>query len=325
MARQKFLVCGATGFIGRNILDAFQNDANVELFGVYCKSAPDKVLRHRPGLTLIEADLRDPAGVESCVKGMDVVIQAAATTSGARDIVLRPYLHVTDNAVMNALIFRACQQHAVGQVIFFSCTTMYASSQTPVQESDFNFEVPDKYFGVGWTKVYNEKMCEFYSRLGPTRYTVIRHSNIYGPFDKFDLERSHVFGATVTKVLTVPEGGQVVVWGDGSELRDLLYVDDLIEFVRQAMRLQTTPFELVNVGAGESIAIRDLVAKIIEASGKKLGIVYDRSKPTINFDLVLNIGRARGVFQWRPRTGLDAGIAKTLAWVRGSRSPEASG
>ena len=54
-----------------------------------------------------------------------------------------------------------------------------------------------QYFGAGWTKVYIEKMCEFYSRIGDTKYTVMRHSNVFGPHDKFDLEKSHVFGATI--------------------------------------------------------------------------------------------------------------------------------
>lgn len=316
MAKQKILVCGATGFIGRNLLDALRHDPDSELYGVFHKTPPDDELRGRAGLTLKEADLRDPVQVERCMRGMDVVLQAAATTSGARDIVTRPWIHVTDNAVMNALIFRACQQFAVSRLVFFSCTTMYPSSRTPVAEDDFNHQVPDKYFGVGWTKVYNEKMCEFYARLGPTRYTVIRHSNIYGPFDKFDLERSHAFGATVTKVLDAPEHGQIVVWGNGSELRDLLYVDDLTAFVQAALAKQTTPFELVNVGAGISLPIRELVERVILASGKQLNIVYDRSKPTINFDLVLNIDRARERFGWTPRTSLDEGIAKTLAWRR---------
>ena len=313
---KKILVCGATGFIGRNILDALHGNPDLELQGVYFKTPPDDTLQKRTGLTLIQADLRDPNAVERCVSGMDVVIQAAATTSGAKDIVTRPYLHVTDNAVMNALLFRACHQHAVGQVVFFSCGSMYASSQTPVKEDDFTGQIPDKYFGAGWTKVYNEKMCEFYARLGPTRYTVVRHSNIYGPFDKFDLDRSHVFGATIAKVLTAPENGQVVVWGDGSELRDLLYVDDLVAFVQQALQLQKTRFELVNVGAGQGISIHDLVQRIIHLSGKKLEIAFDRTKPTINIDLVLNIERAKRLFQWEPRTTLDEGIEKTIAWMR---------
>ena len=86
------------------------------------------------------------------------------------------------------------------------------------------------YFGIGWTKLYIEKMCEFFSRLGVTKHTVIRHTNVFGPHDKFDLERSHVFGATVTKAMTSTTGA-ITVWGTGEEARDLIYVDDLVRFV----------------------------------------------------------------------------------------------
>ena len=67
-------------------------------------------------------------------------------------------------------------------------------------------EIKSTYFGAGHTKVYLEKMCEFYARFGKTKHTVIRHSNIYGPYDKFDLEKSHVFGATVAKIFNSTDG-----------------------------------------------------------------------------------------------------------------------
>ena len=74
----------------------------------------------------------------------------------------------------------------------------------------------ERYFGAGWMKVFVEKMCEFYSRLGMNKYTVIRHSNIYGPHDKFDLDKSHVFGATLNKVINAKDD-KVTVWGRGLE------------------------------------------------------------------------------------------------------------
>ena len=72
-------------------------------------------------------------------------------------------------------------------------------------------------------------MCEFYSRLGRNKYTLIRHSNIYGPNDKFDLKKSHVFGASLNKVVNC-KNNFVNIWGDGKESRDLLYISDLINF-----------------------------------------------------------------------------------------------
>ncbi len=311
------LVCGATGFIGRNIAEALAENEDLEITGTYLNSEPFA----NPRINLIRADLTVKADVEELIMGTDIIIQAAATTSGAKDIVNRPYYHVTDNAIMNSLIFRAAYEHNVSHVVFFSCSVMYQPSETPVKETDFdaNDEIFSNYFGVGWTKVYIEKMCEFYSRIGSTKYTVLRHSNIYGPHDKYDLERSHVFGATVTKVLTATDG-KIVVWGTGEEERDLLYVSDLVHFVELAITRQETPYELYNVGYGSSISVSDLVEKIIENSDKEIAILYDSSKPSIRTKLCLNTSRAGAHLGWYPQVSLDEGIRKTIEWYRSAKN-----
>ena len=310
---KKILICGATGFIGRNIAEYYTSQEGFEVYGTYLNSE----LWSSPDLKMIKADLTKPEDVERVIQGMDIVVQAAATTSGAKDIVNRPYYHVTDNAVMNSLIFRAAYEHSVSHVVFFSCTVMYHSSDVPLKETDFdpNQEIHKNYFGVGWTKVYIEKMCEFYSRLGRTKYTVLRHSNIYGPHDKFDLEKSHVFGATMTKVLTDKEN-KIVVWGTGEEERDLLYVSDIVEFVRLALEKQQNVFELFNVGYGSSIAIKALVEKIIECSGETFNIEFDLSQPTIKTTLCLDCEKAKSEFGWVPQVSTEKGIQKTMDWYR---------
>lgn len=311
--KKKVLICGAGGFIGKNIALVFAGRDDYELYGTYLKSAPLDC----PGITMIRADLTRVEDVAKAVKGMDVIIQAAATTSGVKEIKTRPYYHVTDNAVMNSLIFRCAHQVRVSHVVFFSCTVMYQSGPMPVKEADFdaNREMNENYFGVGWTKVYIEKMCEFYARLGVTRYTAVRHSNIYGPYDKFDLDRSHVFGATMAKVMQ-DKTGQIVVWGTGEEERDLLYVSDLVDFVSLALERQATPFELCNVGCGSATAVRDLVKKIIAYSGKAVQARYDTSKPTIPTKVCLDISKAKRLFGWSPTVSLDEGIKKTGDWYR---------
>lgn len=313
MKKTKVLICGATGFIGRNIAERLIKRRNLQVFGTYFKTQPDESFLNS-GITLIKTDLTRESQVNRIIAGKDVVIQAAAVTSGSRDAVERPYIHVTDNAVMNSLIFRACFESNVKHVVFFSCTTMYPSRQEPVREEDFNYHIIDKYFGVGWTKVYIEKMCEFYSGISSTRYTAIRHSNIYGPYDKYELERSHVFGATVTKVMNAKKG-KIVVWGDGSETRDLLYVSDLVDFVEKILKHQKDPYELINVGYGSSVSIKDLVGKIIKISGRSIAIEFDKTQPTIKFNLTPNIKRARR-YHWKPKVSLEAGIRKTLAWYK---------
>lgn len=311
-AKKKVIVCGASGFIGKNILEALGKDPSYELTGTYFRS-------ERPGfdfpVEMIEADLTQPNDVRRVLAGKDILIQAAATTSGANEIVHKPYYHVTDNAVMNSLLFREAFEQKTKHVVFFSCTVMYPTSDKALTESDFHADegIFPKYFGVGWTKVYLEKMCEFYSQIGPTRFTVARHSNVYGPHDKFDLERSHVFGATMTKVMTA-KGKTLIVWGTGEEGRDLIYVDDLVDFVKKALENQTGKFELFNVGLGEVVKVRELVQKIIDISGKNLSIEYDRTKPSLATSLFLNCEKAKQLLNWEPRHTLEQGIRKTMQW-----------
>ncbi len=308
--KKKILICGGTGFIGRNLVENLSKNKNYQVYATYNITKKIKI----KNVKWIKGDLRKDSFSKKITKNIDVVIQAAATTTGSKDVVMQPFVHVTDNAVMNAYLFRNSYLNKVKHVIFFSCTTMYKSSKRPIKENNFNplKDIEPKYFGVATTKVYNENMCDFYSRIGKTKFTAIRHSNIYGPYDKYDLERSHVFGATVTKVMTAKK--EIVVWGRGTEKRDLLHVDDLVSFIKLSIKKQKNKFELLNCGAGYSISINNLVKKIIKISGKKLKIKYDLSKPTIPTYLSVNCDMARKKFGWKPKVNLDNGIKKTVDW-----------
>ncbi len=313
MKTKKILICGATGFIGRNIAERYAQNDVFDVYGTYCKSEPF----NHPDIKMIKTDLTNKEDVDRIVSGKDIIIQAAASTSGSKDILSKPYIHVTDNVLMNSLIFRSAFENHVSHVVFFSCSIMYQSGSAPVAEHDFdaNAEIYSSYFGAGWTKVYIEKMCEFFSRISNTKYTAIRHSNIYGPYDKYDLEKSHVFGATLTKVLTAKDG-KISVWGSGEEERDLLHVSDLTDFVEMIIARQQRPFELYNVGYGSSISVSDLVKKIISISKTDIDVEYDLSKPSIKTKLCLDISRARNSLGWTPQISLDEGIRNTIDWYR---------
>ncbi|OGT42521.1 MAG: hypothetical protein A3F42_04930 [Gammaproteobacteria bacterium RIFCSPHIGHO2_12_FULL_37_34] len=310
--KQKVLICGATGFIGRNLTQQLSKRKDLEIHAIHHVRLP----YHCPNVFWHQADLRHPEQVNHVIKGIDILIQAAATTSGSKDIVTKPFIHVTDNAVMNSYLFRAAFEHKIKHVIFFSCTVMYQSALTALKETDFDASQPlhPRYVGVGHTKLYIEKMCEFYAGISDTKFTAIRHSNIYGPHDKFDLEHSHVFGATITKVMMATD--KIVVWGTGEEERDLLYVDDLVHFVELAMQKQRERYRLYHCGYGRAIPIKELVKKIIAHSGKQLIIEHDLSQPTIKTSLFLDCSLAKKELSWQVQTDLDTGIQKTIAYFK---------
>jgi len=188
---KNILICGATGFIGRNLLEYYsQKDYNIT--ATYFKTPKNHLdlmdQKKYKNVKWVKCDLRNPSDVKLVMKDIDIVLQFAATTSGANDIVNRPYIHVTDNAVMNSLILRECYEQKIKHIVFPSCTVMYQPADYAQKESDWNAqdEIYPTYFGVGNTKVYIEKMCEFFAGLGRTKHTVLRYSNRYGPHDKYD-------------------------------------------------------------------------------------------------------------------------------------------
>ena len=317
MTIKNVLIFGGTGFIGHNLILRFASQPTK--YKVFATHFHSDAFAHE-NVTWVRADLREKDQVDELMCKADIVFQAAATTSGANDIVNSPEIHVTDNAIMNSQILRSVFHKKISNFVFFSCTTMYSSSSTPQSENEFDsrIDVFPSYFGVAWTKFYIEKMCEFYSKQCDTKFSVIRHSNIYGPWDKFDLKRSHVMGATITKVLDANE--VIEVWGKGSELRDLLYVDDLVDLVELVIDKQTSKFELFNAGLGKGISVKDLVSKVIQISGKNLRIVFNDSKPNLAFSFVSDNSRVQGLFGWKASVSIEEGIKKTIDWRKGNLS-----
>jgi len=307
--KKTMLICGATGFIGRNAIEFFKKDYDIT--AVSREPWPD-----RDGITYIVADLRVEDEVKHIFENQqyDVVIQAAATTTGSKDVVERPYLHVTDNVVMNAWVFREAMLNNVGHFLFPSCTVMYQPKDDAQSEEDWNAEeeIYPSYFGVGNMKVFTEKMCDFYSRIGTTKFTAFRHSNVYGPYDKFDLDKCHVVPAFINKITNSKD--VLEIWGTGKAARDVIYIDDLINFMGECIKKQESGYELFNCGAGEAFSILDLANTIMEVQHKHLDIRFDTTKPDIPTTVILNCDKALEKLGWKPEVSLKEGLKKTCEW-----------
>ena len=124
----------------------------------------------------------------------------------------------------------------------------------------------------------------------------MRQTNIIGKYDKTDLDKAHFFAAMIQKINNATES--VEVWGDGTEEKDLLSVGKLMELIELIIENQSSKFELLNVGSGKNMSIKEIVKKIIEASGKKLDMVFDTSKPSRNIKLKLDVSKAKDGFNW---------------------------
>jgi len=307
--KKKILILGASGFIGRNLAISLSKNKNNHVTGTYFKK---KI--YLKNVKMIKANLTIKKEVDKVICNNDIVIQSAATTSGAKDIISKPYIHVNDNAIINSMVTRSCYDFKIKHVIFFSCSVMYNPYSRRLQkETDFDpKKIYEGYFGAAHMKIFVENMCEFYSRLGRNKYTIIRHSNVYGPYDKFSLEKSHVLAGTINKVLS--SNGKISIWGDGKEKRDLIFISDLVNFVKLVIKKQKKNYGLYNVGSEKLISINNLANKIIKISKKKIRKINDLSKKNLKTYICLDCSKARWEFNWKPNINLDIGIKKTINW-----------
>lgn len=310
--KKNVLICGATGFIGKNMVEHFLKKKNVNIVATYHK----KKKINRYNVKWKKVNLCKKKDVEKVLNNIDIIIQAAAATSGSKEIINNPQKHVTDNAIMNSHIMKTAHEKKIKHVIFFSCTVMYPSSKYYLNETsvELNKKLDKKYFGVGHTKLYIEKICEFFSNLGKTKYTCIRHSNIYGPNDKFDLEKGHFFASNLLKMFK-SKNNEITIWGRGDEKRDLLYVTDLNKFIDKVLKKQKNKFEIFNCTYGKSFKVLKIIKKMAYRYNKNLKIKHDLSKPSIPVNILVSSRKAKNKLGWKPEINLDNGIRKTILWL----------
>jgi nucleoside-diphosphate-sugar epimerase len=309
---KKILICGGSGFIGKNLVLYFAKK-KYNLIATYYRKKPKDIPAN---IKWIKVDLRNFDECIKVTKNVDIILQCAATTSGSKDVIEAPYLHVTDNAVMNSYLLRASYINKVKHFIFTSCTVMYKNSNKPLKEKDLDEKkIYKSYFGVAHTKLYIEKMCKFFSKISNMKFTIIRHSNIYGPYDKFDKKKGHFIGSSIYKIFTEKDN-KIEIFGPGNEMRDCLYIDDLLIFIDLAIKKQKENFQIFNCSYGKSFKIKEILHKILKIFGSSKKIENMTSKKNINVNILVNSIKAKNILGWTPKTTFHKGIKLTINWFK---------
>lgn len=158
------------------------------------------------------------------------------------------------------------------------------------------------------------KMCQFYNRQYGTNYIVAIPTGAYGPHDDFDLETAHVLPALIRRFheAKVASSPSVTLWGSGNPRREWLYVDDLADALLFLIDNYESS-EIINIGVGEDISIKDMASIIAQIEGYKGKILYDTSKPDGAMRKLLDNSRLKGL-GWEPETSFTDGITRTYKW-----------
>lgn len=300
--QSKIYVAGHRGLVGSAILRRLQEEGYSNL--VYKTSQ--------------ELDLSDRNQVEQFFKQEkpEYVFLAAAKVGGIAANNQFPADFIRDNLMIQTNVIDAAYRNNVKKLLFLGSTCIYPKfAPQPLKEEYLltgELEPTNEPYAIA--KIAGIKMCQSYNRQYGTKYISVMPTNLYGPNDNFDLHTSHVLPALIRKFHEAKENNApyVEVWGTGTPRREFLYSDDLADACVFLMN-NYEGNEIVNVGVGEDIPIKELAEKIKAVVGYEGNIQFDTTKPDGTPRKLVDVSKINAL-GWKASISLDEGLQKAYQW-----------
>ncbi len=266
-----------------------------------------------------QLDLMSQAGVDRFFADENpaVVIFAAARVGGIKANNDLPVEFLLENVQMQNNVIRAAHQTGVRKLLFLGSSCTYPKhAPQPIPETALltgPLEPTNEAYAIA--KIAGVMLCQAYAREYGANFISAMPTNLYGPNDNFDLLSSHALAALLRKAHEAKEKGarEMIVWGSGKPRREFLHVDDAAAACVFLLEKYDSP-EIINVGCGEDISIRELAELICEVVGFQGDLVWDATQPDGTPRKLLDVSRLHNL-GWRHSIGLREGIAQTYEWL----------
>jgi UDP-glucose 4-epimerase len=299
----KALVLGGCGFIGSHVVDALL--ARGHSVTAYDRAA-ERFREPLAGVEYLFGDLSDKMAVAEAITGKEVVFHLVSTTfPGTAN--LDPHSDVTDNLLGTLSLLETMRSLGVFRIVYLSSGgTVYGKPEVEVVPETHPLRPMNSY---GIVKVAIESYLDMYGALHGLSPVAIRAANPFGP------RQSHqgVQGVVATFMRLVAQGKPIEVWGDGSVVRDYLYVSDLAELcVRAAESDVTGP---LNAGSGIGRSVKEIIAAISKVSDQPVRVIHKASRAVDVPRSVLDVSRARELLGWEAATPFESALQDTWNWV----------
>jgi GDP-L-fucose synthase len=275
-----------------------------------------------PGVTLLrrtrkELDLTSQAAVTAfyAAEKPDVAIIAAAKVGGIHANSTYPAEFLFENLAIAANTIHGAYQAGVKRLLFLGSSCIYPKlAPQPMPESCLltgPLEPTNEAYAIA--KIAGLKLCEYYRRQHGVLYHSAMPTNLYGPGDNYHLQNSHVLPALIRKFHEAKEAGrnEMTAWGTGSPKREFLHVDELADACAFLLKLSNPP-DLINIGTGTDVTIKELTEIVAAVTGFKGRIVWDATKPDGTPRKLMDVSRLTAL-GWKARIGLREGVEKTYA------------
>ena len=311
----RILVTGGAGFIGSHVADRFVALGHeVAVFDDLSSGFREFVPGDR---RFYRGDLRDAASIEQCLAEFkpDVVDHHAAQIDVRRSV-SDPAFDAMTNIVGGIRLLEACTRHAVRKLVYASTGgALYGEGRTlpATEEHPINPEAP-----YGASKHTFEHYLYIWKLLHGLDYTVLRYPNVYGPRQNPHGEA----GVNAIFIGLMLEGKRPRIFGTGEQVRDYLYVADVVEANVRA--LEAGSGEMMNLGTGVPTSVLDIVNGLNRILGTSIEPIFEAARPGEVQRIYLDASRARQVLGWEPQVGFDDGLGRTVEWSRHHSLPERS-
>ena len=300
----KIFVAGHLGMLGSAMMRRLQAEGFSNI-----------VTRDRSDL-----DLADESAVAKflAAERPTIVIVAAARVGGIKANNDFPVEFLLENLGIQNNVIRSAYESGVRKLLFVGSACIYPKfAPQPIPETsllDGPLEPTNEAYAIA--KIAGIKLCQAYSREYGANFISAMPTNLYGPNDNFDLETSHVLPALMRKAheAKVRKDQKLIVWGTGKPRREFLHVDDLASACVLILEKYDSP-EIINLGCGEDISIRELAELICDVVGFEGELAWDTTKPDGTPRRLLDVTKLRAL-GWKPAIPLRDGIARTYEWFR---------
>lgn len=300
--QDKIYVAGHKGLVGSAIVRCLQNSGYQNI-----------ITKTKEELNLLEqSKVNDFFGEEK----PDYVFLAAAKVGGIMANSTTPAEFIYDNLTIETNVINTAYRHKVKKLLFLGSSCIYPKlCPQPIKEEYLltgPLEPTNEAYAVA--KIAGLKLCQYYNEQYGTNYISVMPTNLYGENDNFNLETSHVLPALLRKFHEgkINNSPEIVVWGTGAAKREFLLVDDLADACLFLMQ-NYTDNQIINIGTGEDIAIKELAEKIKKIVGYTGQIIWDQTKPDGTPRKLLDVSRLHQL-GWKHKTSLEDGIKNTYLW-----------
>ena len=313
----KILVTGCAGFIGSKVSETLARNGH-EVLGVdtlndaydpRLKTWRLDRLRRMPRVAVQQLDITDEAALSELSQRhqIDAVVNLAAR-AGVRQSILTPDAYYTTNVIGTLRLLDLCRTRDIKKFVLASTSSLYAGGDCPFREDQPTDRPLSPYAA---SKKAAEVLCYTYHHLYRLDVAVLRYFTVYGPAGRPDM-------AVFRFVRWLREGEPLVVHGDGSQERDFTYVDDVADATLRALNL--TGYEIVNVGNDRPVSVRHVITLLERAIGRPARLAHQPIHPADMPATWADIGKARRLLAWEPRTSVEDGLGAAARWYEENRS-----